>query len=188
MAQDGASSIAMLGNDATHRAGRHTLVRNAPSRNELHLNDRPFHPCIIPFSQEQLAFLGYNFNVSSFPFPALYPSFAPYLRLCIVVRRPNTLLRIYGPYKVPEELGIAWSFYAISGLFHASHISLPFFVAKNITATYSRAFGSGFIERDRTGILHHVTETKDTEEAKGSERGGIPGAKCSSIHYSSECW
>ena len=69
-------NLAMLGNDATRGVRRHTLVRNAPSRNELHLNDRQFHPCIKQLSQEQLAFWLFNFNVPSFPFPALYPSFA----------------------------------------------------------------------------------------------------------------
>jgi hypothetical protein len=119
-------NLAMLGNDATRRAGRHTLGRNAPSRNELHLNDRPFHPCIIPFSQEQLAFLVFNSNVSSFPFPALYPSFALCSLVCIVVRGPNTLSRIHGPYKVREQLGTTWNLYAISGLFEGSHISQSF--------------------------------------------------------------
>jgi hypothetical protein len=117
--------------------------------------------------------------------------FLPYTLLLqslirLVVRRPNTSFRIYGPCRVVKELGIAWSVYALSGLFDIGYIS-PSFYRETYYSSLFKSIYIGVLERDRTEILQDVAQ-KDTEEAKGSERGGIPSTKCTSVDYPSECW
>jgi hypothetical protein len=95
------------------------------------------------------------------------------------------LLRIYGPCIVVKELGIAWSIYAISGLFDVGPIS-PSCYRESYYSSLFKSIYTGVLERDRREILQDVGQ-KDAEEAKGSERGGIPGTKCISVDYLPEC-